>query len=232
MADAHSTPPTCACGCGQTPTLRYGKWKRFVHGHHNCTHHVLYWVDHRIPTCGCGCGEQTTLHMGKWRRYIHGHHARGKKGPASCGWRGGTSVHTSGGKGYFRVWMPEHHRSNRAGYVKRSVLVLEEKLGRALLPTEIVHHVNRDSMDDRPENLSAMTSSEHSLLHWREFERRNIAHGERAGNSKLTDAMVREIRISSGSESGVSLAKRFGVTPTTISRIVHRKAWNHVGEHI
>lgn len=44
-------------------------------------------------------------------------------------------------------------------------VVAEAQIGRKLLPGEIVHHVNHDTLDNRPENLKVMTLGEHSSLH-------------------------------------------------------------------
>lgn len=50
--------------------------------------------------------------------------------------------------------------------------------------------------------------------------------GERHGNAKLTDELVREIRASA--ERGTVLAKRYGVTPTVICAVRKGHIWRHV----
>lgn len=44
-------------------------------------------------------------------------------------------------------------------------IVMEEKLGRPLRPDEVVHHLNEDKLDNRPENLVVTTAREHGLEH-------------------------------------------------------------------
>ena len=42
---------------------------------------------------------------------------------------------------------------------------MAESLGRCLLRTELVHHKNEDTMDDRKRNLKIMKNGEHSSHH-------------------------------------------------------------------
>jgi HNH endonuclease len=51
------------------------------------------------------------------------------------------------------IWAPEHPRTGNGSYVFEHVLVMEEMLGRYLLPGENVHHRNGVRDDNRPENL-------------------------------------------------------------------------------
>ena len=45
--------------------------------------------------------------------------------------------------------------------------VAEVRIGRKLKPGEVVHHINGDRMDNRPENLQVMAGEEHRRLHMR-----------------------------------------------------------------
>ena len=69
-------------------------------------------------------------------------------------WRGGRTRHK---RGYLMVWAPEHPRSGKGSYVFEHVLVMEEALGRRLLPGENVHHRNGVKDDNRLENLELWT---------------------------------------------------------------------------
>ena len=117
--------------------------------------------------CLCDCGNTIITRLSSLRS---GH-------TSSCGciqkeiakinarktfWKGGKS---DDGSGYVRIYIPEHPL-HKTQYVREHRLVAETMLGRYLKPEEIVHHVNGDRADNRPENLVIFAShSEHKKFH-------------------------------------------------------------------
>lgn len=60
-------------------------------------------------------------------------------------------------------------------------------------------------------------------------EQQNLAIGERNGSAVLTQGQVVELRLmAAGGMQFKLLAKEFGVCPSTIADIVHRRKWKHV----
>lgn len=53
----------------------------------------------------------------------------------------------------------------KLGRRQYSHIVAENSIGRDIVAGEVVHHINGDRLDNRPENLKVMTISEHIALH-------------------------------------------------------------------
>ena len=79
---------------------------------------------------------------------------------ASC-WRGGTHV----SRGYRYILAQTHPYATKLGYVYEHRLVMEAHLGRTLLPSEIVHHINGDTLDNRIENLMLFSGQGDHMRH-------------------------------------------------------------------
>lgn len=117
----------------------------------NKHYHVLK-AQRKMKLCACGCGEKTAY------TFKHGHHTRllsseeqSRRGRMNTG----AALLDSGTKDTYRkVGQRHEHRT-----------IAEEKLGRPLLKGEIVHHINHNKRDNRPENIQVMTQSEHARLH-------------------------------------------------------------------
>jgi hypothetical protein len=94
----------------------------------------------------------------EWRRKIGIKHAgkRGLVGPENHRWKGGRYVDPCG---YIflnvgpNLLKPEHRH------------VMEQHVGRGLLSSEIVHHINEDKHDNRIENLMIVSRAEHIVIH-------------------------------------------------------------------
>lgn len=76
------------------------------------------------------------------------------------GWAGGVKEV----KGYLYARSPGHpHASKHGGYVAVHRLVLEAKLGRRLLRTEVVDHIDGNPKNNDPDNLRAFASNAEHL---------------------------------------------------------------------
>ena len=115
---------------------------------------------------------------------------KGKKYPQVTGsknwnWKGGKRKSS---QGYIFILKPNHPGANNQGYVKRSNLVIEKKIGRFLKPKEVVHHKGikyplgsiENKQDDRIENLMLFKNNgKHHKYHWKNpiyHKKMSLAH--------------------------------------------------------
>lgn len=85
---------------------------------------------------------------------------------------------------------------------------------------QYARHLNGDPADNRPENLAWGSQSDNM---------RDMAIHERTNTTKLTADQVFEVkrRLATG-ETQVSIARSFGVVPSTIGWIKRGSTWKHV----
>ena len=107
-----------------------------------------------LGVCKCGCGGELKSVRERCRGilkfYLNHHHRVPKTSKLD----------------YYRIYMPNHPHADSKGCVKKHRLVMEEMLGRYLEPWEVVDHINRDRLDNRPENLRLFSSnSDHMKNH-------------------------------------------------------------------
>lgn len=114
--------------------------------------------------CRCECGiekalagprfyKEDTISCGCYLKEL----LRSEKGPKNRGWKGGKHLNEDG---YILLYSPSHHRAKTNGYVTEHTLIMEQKLGRSLLKSENVHHINGVKSDNRPENLELWVRSQ------------------------------------------------------------------------
>jgi len=63
------------------------------------------------------------------------------------------------------------------GKIFRSRYVAEQMIGRRLTRDEIVHHIDRNKLNDHPSNLMVLTQEQHSTLHMIEDRERDATNG-------------------------------------------------------
>ncbi len=84
---------------------------------------------------------------------------------------------------YIGLMCPDHPRAKEAGYVREHVLVAEKALGHYLPEGAIVHHVDEDVQNNKPNNLViCQDNAYHRLIHVR---MRVVRHGGNPNTDKV-----------------------------------------------
>lgn len=72
--------------------------------------------------------------------------------------------------GYIYISRPDHPRATKDGYVLEHRVVMEQLIGRYLMPHEEPHHKNEIRDDNRPDNLELKTKHQHMREHYSDRE--------------------------------------------------------------
>ncbi len=106
--------------------------------------------------CSLSCIERTCKRLG-----LKTQRTGPRSGPLHTGWKGGRKLVG----GYWYCWTPEHPNCTKEGYVAEHRLVQEAKIGRLLLRTEVVHHIDGNRTNNAPENLQHFATNAEHLQH-------------------------------------------------------------------
>ena len=100
-------------------------------------------------------------------------------GPDHSMWQGGRM---DDGQGYIKVWVEADSTMSSmrdgAGYIKEHRLVLARKIGRPLLASETVHHIDGNRSNNTPDNLQLRQGKHgnHTAMHCMDCGSTRIGH--------------------------------------------------------
>ena len=106
--------------------------------------------------CSLSCIERTCKRIG-----LSTQRTGPRAGDQHTNWKGGRKMVGR----YWYVWSPEHPNCTQDGYVAEHRLVQENKIGRYLLRSEVVHHIDGSPENNAAENLQHFATNAEHLQH-------------------------------------------------------------------
>ena len=147
-----------------------------------------------LHLCACGCGSRTRRDdRGRPRRFLRGHNRRAV------------------GRGWIEAGYRYVSRGGRKIALHR--LIVEEREGRRLSSNEVVHHVDRNPLNNDPDNLVVLSRAEHQRLHTSGAKRKRWSCQEQRRAQELRDAGMTLQEVAS------SIGRPF----SSVSRLLCRK---------
>lgn len=134
---------------------------------------------------------------GLWKRMqesgIPRHPKHSCPGEVNPSWKGGRYFDDDG---YVLIYAPDHPHATKDGRVREHRLVMEQVLGRYLLPTEVVDHIDGQRANNDPSNLRVFASNREHLAatlkgrlpNWTEDGQARILEGASRGRAILRTA--------------------------------------------
>jgi hypothetical protein len=113
--------------------------------------------------CCLDCGKPIDRHSKRCLRCAN-------RGSRHHAWNGGKKIRK---RGYISILCPTHPFADKQGYVLEHRLIMEAHVGRVLLPSEVVHHINADTSDNRVENLMLFMGQGDHLSHHAKLRNEN-----------------------------------------------------------
>lgn len=113
-------------------------------------------------------------------------------GASHHSWKGGRHLSSLG---YVRIYVGKGHpmAMGDTPYAYEHRLVMADKLGRYLLPSEIVHHIDEDIQNNHPDNLEIRSRGEHMREHYA-GKPRPSAQKQRRENGKFAPELDKKPR--------------------------------------
>lgn len=166
----NKTTKKCDC-CRKEFSVHEGRKKEARFCSHKC-YLKNRWGEGRIIIVNCNyCSTEFTKRISKNQKFCtkecqYKWRSENMKGSNHPLYKGKVKAGTK--QNYWAIFSPHHPFSDSKGYVMEHRLVMEKKIKRFLSKNEIVHHINKDTVDNRIENLEILTKSEHNRLHTQE----------------------------------------------------------------
>ena len=162
----------CACGCGQLRPA-YDKWgdpRCFIQGHTWRGKHLPAETRQLISERQRGHKQPSHVTAMVRARYKGKQLSPQHRARIGAGVRCSNHPRFNGGRtiqlGYLLLRVEGHPAATKHGYVRAHRLVVEEALGRYLLPSERVHHIDGDTSNNALDNLMLFKSErDHQLFH-------------------------------------------------------------------